>query len=94
MPLLEIARTKKVVANITLEESTAANVDRYAAFINAHADDVVNQALEYVFNKDKDFQKFLESPDGKRAPTCLRIRNQNGTKRGRKPAAKAQHQSA
>jgi hypothetical protein len=94
MPLLEIAPTKKVVATITLEESTAANVDKYAAFINANADDVVTQALDYVFNRDKDFQKFLESPDGKKAPACLRIRNQNGTKRGRKPAATAQHQGA
>ena len=45
MPLLEIAPTKKVVATITLEETTALNVDKYAAFINANADDVVSQAL-------------------------------------------------
>ena len=94
MPLLEIAPTKKVVATITLEETTALNVDKYAAFVNANADDVVSQALSYVFSRDKDFQKFLESPDDKKAPACLRIRNQNGTKRGRKPAAKAQHQGA
>ena len=60
----------------------------------ALSDDVDPQALDYVFNRDKDFQKFLESPDGKKAPACLRVRNQNGTKRGRKPAAKAQHQGA
>ena len=94
MPLLEIAPTKKVVATITLEETTALNVDKYAAFVNANADDVVSQALSYVFSRDKDFQKFLESPDGKKAPACLRIRNQNGTKRGRHPAAKAQHHGA
>ena len=94
MPLLEIAPTKKVVATITLEESTALNVSRYAAFVNANANGVVAQALDYVFNRDKDFQKFLESPDGKKAPACLRIRNQNGTKHGRKPGAKAPHQGA
>jgi hypothetical protein len=93
MPLLEIAPTKKVVATITLEESTAANVDKYAAFANANADDVVSQALSYVFSRDKDFQKFLEAPDGKKALSVLRIRN-GATKRGRKPAAKAQHQGA
>jgi hypothetical protein len=93
MPLLEIAPTKKVVATITLEETTALNVDKYAAFVNANADDVVSQALSYVFTRDKDFQKFLEVPDGRKAPTSLRIRD-NKLKRGRKPTAKAQHQGA
>jgi hypothetical protein len=93
MPLLEIAPTKKVVATITLEEATALNVDKYAAFVNANADDVVSQALSYVFTRDKDFQKFLEAPDGRKAPTSLRIRD-NKLKRGRKPTAKAQHQGA
>ena len=93
MPLLEIAPTKKVVATITLEETTALNVDKYAAFVNANADDVVSQALSYVFTRDKDFQKFLEAPDGRKAPTFLRIRD-NKLKRGRKPTAKAQHQGA
>jgi hypothetical protein len=98
MPLLDVVQTKKVVATITLEESTAANVDKYAAFINANADDVVTQALDYVFKRDKDFRKFLEAPDGKKAPVCLRIRkpssDPNGPRRGRKPAAKAQRQGA
>ena len=93
MPLLEIAPTKKVVATITLEETTALNVDKYAAFVNANADDVVSQALSYVFTRDKDFQKFLEAPDGRKAPTSLRIRD-NKLKRGRKATAKAQHQGA
>jgi hypothetical protein len=93
MPLLDIAPTKKVVATITLEETTALNVDKYAAFVNANADDVVSQALSYVFTRDKDFQKFLEAPDGRKAPTSLRIRD-NKLKRGRKPTAKAQHQGA
>ena len=94
MPLLEITTSRKVTATVSLEEPTANLVNQYAAFTRVAADDVVNKALEYVFTKDKDFQKFLESPDGKKAPACLRIRNQNGTKRGRKPAAKAQHQGA
>jgi hypothetical protein len=93
MPLLEIAPTKKVVATITLEETTALNVDKYAAFVNANADDVVSQALSYVFSRDKDFQKFLEAPDNRKAPTPLRIRD-NKVKRVRKPTAKAQHQGA
>jgi hypothetical protein len=90
MPLLDVVQKKKVVATISLEESTANNVDRYAAFINAPADDVVTQALDYVFSKDKDFQKYLETPDDKKAPQVLRVRktsdDENRPKRGRKPA--------
>jgi hypothetical protein len=90
---LKIAATEKVVAAITLEEATALNVDKYAAFVNASADDVVSEALSYVFSRDKGFQKFLEAPDNRKAPTTLCIRD-NTIKRGRKPAAKAQHQGA
>jgi len=43
-----------------LADTTATQVDQYAAFIHATADDVVEQALTYVFSKDRDFQEFLE----------------------------------
>ena len=55
MPLLSIQASKKVETTVRLEESTAKRVDQYAHFAKASADDVVNQALEYVFTKDKDF---------------------------------------
>jgi hypothetical protein len=42
-------------------------VDQYAAFIHASADDVVEQALAYVFSKDRDFQEFLEDTARKEA---------------------------
>ncbi len=58
MPLLEIAPTKKVVATITLEESTAENVDKYAAFVNANADDVVTQALIMCSTETRTFRSF------------------------------------
>ena len=45
--------------------STAAQVDQYAAFIHASADDVVDKALNYVFSKDRDFQDFLKTPQAK-----------------------------
>lgn len=50
MPLLEIKATKKVTALCSLEESTALMVDQYAAFTDASADDVVNRAIEWVFD--------------------------------------------
>jgi hypothetical protein len=51
MPLLEVIQTRQVSASIKLTDSTAMQVDQYAAFIHALADDVVEQALAYVFSR-------------------------------------------
>ena len=74
MPLLEVIQTRQVSASIRLTDSTATQVDQYAAFIHASADDVVEQALAYVFSKDRDFQDFLKTPQAKQASSTLRIR--------------------
>ena len=74
MPLLEVTQTKQVSASIRLSDTTATLVDQYAAFIRACADDVVEQALTYVFAKDRDFQEFLKSPQAKQVAATLRIR--------------------
>ncbi len=74
MPLLEVVQTRQVSASIRLTDSTAMQVDQYASFIRASADDVVEQALAYVFSKDRDFQEFLKTPQAKEATSTLRIR--------------------
>ena len=81
MPLLEIVQTRQITATIRLDESTAEQIDQYAAFLHASADEVVDKALAYVFAKDRDFQEFLRTPDAARATQSLRIRRapQNGT---------------
>jgi predicted transcriptional regulator len=79
MPLLEVIQTRQVSASIRLTDSTAAQVDQYAAFIRASADDVVEQALAYVFSKDRDFQDFLKTPQAKQASATLRIRRAPAT---------------
>jgi hypothetical protein len=89
MPLLKITTTKKITAVCSLEESTALQVDQYAAYANASPDVVVNKALEYTFSQDKDFQRFIgTNPD---VPKLLRIKKvgnvPTGAKRGPKPAA-------
>jgi hypothetical protein len=56
MPLLEINQIRHTTASVRLDESTAAEVEDYAAFIPASADDVVDTALNCVFSKDRDFQ--------------------------------------
>lgn len=90
MPLLEITTSRKVTATVSLEEPTANLVNQYAAFTRVAADDVVNKALEYVFTKDKDFQKFIGAPNDAKPIHSLRIKR--GTdevpkgKPGRQPA--------
>ena len=91
MPLLEIIPSKKVTATVSLEEPTANLVNQYAAFTRVAADDVVNKALEYVFTKDKDFQKFIDSPNDSKPLHPLRIKRNGDSapkgRPGRKPAA-------
>ena len=74
MPLLEVIQTRQVSASVRLGESTAAQVDQYAAFIHASADDVIEQALTYVFSKDRDFQEFMKTPQSQNVTPTLRIR--------------------
>jgi hypothetical protein len=86
MPLLSIQASKKVETTVKLEESTAKRVDQYAHFAKASADDVVNQALEYVFTKDRDFQQYLSQHQGAETPVALRIKKPAAL-RIKKPAA-------
>ena len=74
MPLLEVVQIRQVSASIRLNDTTATQVDQYAAFISACADDVVEQALAYVFSKDRDFQDFLKTPEARKVASTLRIR--------------------
>ena len=80
MPLLEIPQVRQITATIRLDESTASQIDQYAAFLRASADEVVDKALAYVFAKDRDFQEFLKTPKATCVPQSLRVRRapQNG----------------
>src|ERR1017187_8254268 len=80
MPLLEIVQTRHVNATIRLDVTTAEQIDQYAAFLHASADEVVDKALAYVFAKDRDFQEFLRTPEAAHPAQSLRIRRapQNG----------------
>ena len=74
MPLIEVNQVRYVCASIRLDAVTAAQIDQYAAFIHASADDVVNKALNYVFSKDREFQEFLKSAHARPVPSALRVR--------------------
>jgi len=81
MALLEITQTRQITATIRLDDKIAAQIDQYAAFIRASADEVINHALDYVFSKDRDFQEFLKTPQAKQVASTLRVRKavSNGT---------------
>ncbi len=74
MPLLEVVQTRYISASIRLTDSTALQLDQYAAFIHASADEVIDQALAYVFSKDRDFQEYLRTPEAQRITPTLRVR--------------------
>lgn len=74
MPLLEIVQTRFVNATIRLDESTAEQINQYAAFLHASPHEVVDKAVAYVFSKDREFQEFLRTPDAARVPQKLRVR--------------------
>ena len=80
MPLLEIVQTRQITASIRLDEATAEQIDQYASFLHASADEVVDKALAYVFAKDREFQEYIRTPAAARATQSLRIRRspQNG----------------
>ena len=80
MPLLEIIQTRQISATIRVDKTTAEQIDQYAAFLHASADEVVDKALAYVFAKDRDFQEFLRTPEAASVAQSLRIRRtqQNG----------------
>lgn len=74
MALIEVNQIRYVNATVRLDETTATQVDQYASFIHALADDVVDKALAYVFSKDRDFQDFLRTPEAQRITPTLRVR--------------------
>jgi hypothetical protein len=88
MPLLEINQIRHISASVRLDESIAAQVDQYAAFIRASADDVVEKALNYVFSKDREFQDFLKTPQAKQVASALRVRKGPSNGAAEEPARK------
>ena len=70
MPLLEITQTRHVNASVRFTDATARLVDQYVTFLRSHgqpratADDVIEQGVGYIFNKDREFQEYLEDATG------------------------------
>lgn len=80
MPLLEITQVRYVNASVRFTDTAAHLVDQYVAFLHiqgqprATADEVIEQAVGYTFNKDREFQEFLKTPQAKQIASTLRVR--------------------
>ena len=75
MPLLEITKTRQLTVMLRLNEKTTELVNQYAAFIHCDdADTVIENALNYVFTKDRDFQEFLKTDAAQDVRPILRVR--------------------
>ena len=96
MALFKVKTSKKVETSIKLEESTAKMLDRYAHFHEGSADDVVNEALEYVFSHDKEFAKYLEQNSSADVPSSVRIKKAPGSAKAAKstPSGNGNHASS
>ena len=74
MPLLKITESKKVTAIITIEDATAKQIEQYAAMTKGNPDEVVQQALDYVFSKDKDFETHCREHADAKPKIALRLK--------------------
>ena len=63
---------------ITIHTKDCAQLDQYAAFLRASADEIVDKALGYVFSKDREFQDFLRTPEAGQIHPSLRVRHVGG----------------
>ncbi len=59
-------------------------LDRYAHFHKGPADDVVNEALEYIFKHDKDFQQHLQQCPNQEVAPSVRIKKAPGSAKAAK----------
>jgi hypothetical protein len=88
MPLLEIKQIRRVTAIVTLDEEIAKDIDIYAALADAKPDEVINNALAYVFGRDKDFQSFKQTETSKHVARTLRIKTPVSSTNGHGKAGK------
>ena len=86
MPLIEINQSRQVSATIRLDSATATLIDRYATFVHASADDVIDKALNYVFSKDREFQEYLKTAQSGNVVPTLRVRRSGNGEASEPPA--------
>jgi predicted transcriptional regulator len=74
MPVIEreFIPPKKEQLNIRVDPDVAQTLDHYCTFIASSQHYVVEQALRYMFGKDRDFQSWLTSQETTAENTAAR----------------------
>ena len=73
MALFTVTTSNKIDTSMRLEESTVKMLNRYAHFHKAAAEDVVDKALEYIFQHDKAFQQDLAAKPDETVTETVRV---------------------
>jgi hypothetical protein len=97
VPLLDVKHVQTLTATIQIDRPIAETLDKYTAFLNdtdpntlgrATADQALCKALEYVFSRDRDFQKWLDSDAASAVKPSLRVKQPSTPKKTSKAAKK------
>jgi class 3 adenylate cyclase len=88
MALLEVIHIRKLTATIQIDEPLARTLDQYAHHIHASADEVIGKALEFVFARDKDFQKWAASDAAATVAPSLRLKQPSPPRKASKAVRK------
>jgi hypothetical protein len=88
MALLEVIHIKRLTATFQIDEPLAHTLDKYAHHIHASADEVIGKALEFVFARDKDFQKWAASDAAASIPPSLRLKQPSPPRKASKAVRK------
>ena len=94
MPLFTVKTSNKIDTSMKLEESTVKMLDRYAHWLKASAEDVVDRALEYVFERDREFQAYLQQNPDEAVAATVRIRKPAAPTKDAKPNGNGSHNGA
>ena len=77
--------TERETASYKLDRATVELVRSYAEFIGSPQEHVVNEALRFLFRKDKDFAEWLKARDKPAIPAASVGPDGNGKRQDRTP---------
>jgi hypothetical protein len=97
MPLLEVTQTRHLNATVKFADTTIQRINRYVEFvrnqtgIRVEADQILDKAANFAFDKDREFLDFEKTPEAHDVSSVLRVRKPpvvSASRQSPKPAAK------
>ena len=80
MPLLEVTQTRHLNATVRFSDTTVLRINRYVEFvrnqtgIRVEADQILDKAANYAFDKDREFLDYEKTPQANDVSSVLRVR--------------------